>query len=81
MRLLAQARAALGKRSAACEAAERALSEAAAARYVWLEMLSLCDLLGWCEASEADAARSRLAAVKERVAASEQELAGVGGTP
>ena len=69
-RLLGRARAALGRREAACEAAEAAVAEAAAARYVWLEMLSLRDLLAWSDAEAAARnARSRLARAARRVKA------------
>ena len=79
LRLLGRARAALGDRAAACTAAERAAAEAAGAKYVWLEMLSLCDLLKWCEAGEADGVRARLRAMVSRMTATREELAGVLG--
>jgi hypothetical protein len=49
-RLLGRAFAQRGQHKAACQAAEKASAEAAQARYVWLEMLSLRDLLEWHEA-------------------------------
>ena len=55
---------------AACEAAERAVAEAAKVGYVWFEMLALADLLKWCAAGEAEDVRSRLRSVAERMAAS-----------
>jgi hypothetical protein len=58
-RLLGCAHAALGQRAVACESAERAVAEAAKARYAWLEMVSLADLLRWSEASEAEGVRAR----------------------
>ena len=78
-RLLGRAKAELGECAAACTAAERAAAEAAGAKYVWLEMLSLCDLLKWCEAGEADGVRARLRAVVSRMTATREELAGVLG--
>ena len=78
-RLLGRARSELGQRAKACEAAEAAAAEAALARYVWLEMLSLRDLLRWCEASEAERARHRLAGVVQRMAATPEELINVLG--
>ena len=73
-RLQARASAALGRPAAACKAAERAVTEAAAARYAWLEMLSLRDMLEWCEASMAEDVRSRLNAAVGRISASAEEL-------
>ena len=64
---------------AACEAAERAVAEAAKVGYVWFEMLALADLLKWCAAGEAEDVRSRLRSVAERMAASAEELEGVLG--
>lgn len=78
-RLLGRAKAALGERALACMAAECAATEAAGAKYVWLEMLSLRDLLRWCELSEADNVRVRLRGVVGRVAATDEELMGVLG--
>jgi hypothetical protein len=64
-RLLGRAKDALGDRTSACEAVERAAAEAAAARFGWLEMLSLRDMLHWTEAETAAAqdVQSRLRAV------------------
>merc|ERR1711938_386293 len=62
-RLLGRARHALGEGGAACEAAEAAAAEAAAGRYVWLQLLSLRDLLLWGEAGAAESVRSRLLCV------------------
>ena len=42
-------------------------------------MLSLCDLLKWCEAGEADGVRARLRAMVSRMTATREELAGVLG--
>ena len=78
-RLLGRAKAELGDKVAACEAAERAATQAAGAKHVWLEMLSIRDLLRWCEAGEAEGVRSRLRGVAGRLAASAEELAGVLG--
>ena len=78
-RLLARANAALGRRAAACEASERAAAEASGAHYLWLEMLSLRDMLGWCEAEAADGVRSRVSKVVGRLAVSAEELTGVLG--
>eukprot|EP00966_Prymnesium_polylepis_P158737 3669078-Prymnesium_polylepis.2 len=69
----------LGDRAAACEAAERAAAEAAGAGYVWLEMLSLGDMVGWCAEGEVEGVRSRLCGVVGRLAATEAEVAGVLG--
>ena len=57
-RLLGRAKAELGERQAACDAAERAVAQAAGAQYAWLEMLSLLDLLSWSEESATNAVRS-----------------------
>ena len=78
-RLLGRARHELGERKAACEAAEAARAEAAKARYVWLELMSLRDLLRWSDAADAEGVRSRLSSVAGRMAASAEELAGVLG--
>ena len=79
LRLLGRAKAALGERTVACEVAERAVAEAAGAKYVWLEMLSLRDLLRWCEVSEAEGVRARLRDVARRLATSGEELTGLLG--
>lgn len=65
-RLLGRAHYALGARVAAYEAVERAIAEAAKAKYVWFEMLSLRDLLSW-KAAETEAVQSRLHSVQERI--------------
>ena len=78
-RLLGRSRAELGQHKKACEAAEAAAAEAATAKYVWLEMLALRDLLRWCEASQAERERQRVNAVVARMAASPEELVGVLG--
>ena len=41
---------------------------------MWLEMLSLRDLLRWCNPDQTDGARRRLTAVVARMAASAEEL-------
>lgn len=74
-RLLGRAKAALGERAAACKAAVRAAAEAAAAKYVWIEMLSLRDLMKWCEPDAVEGVRGRLRAVSGQMAASGVELA------
>ena len=74
LRLLGRAKAALGDCVAACEAAERAATEAAGAKYVWLEMLALRDLLKWSKAGEAESVKMRLRAVAGKTAASAKEL-------
>lgn len=79
LRLLGAAHAAEGRLDAACEACERAVSEAAGARYVWLELLSLRDVLRWSDEGAAAEVRSRLGAVVSRVSASTEELVGVLG--
>ena len=79
LRLLGRAHDALGAQAAACEAAERAVAEAAKAKYVWFEMLALADLLKWCAPGETEGVRSRLRSVAERLAASKGELAWVLG--
>ena len=68
-----------GDKPAACEAAERAVAEAASARLLWLVMLSLRDLLRWCELREAAAVRSRLRGVVGRLAATTEEVTAVLG--
>jgi len=77
LRLLGRAHAALGRRGEACAAAERAVAEAAGARYVWLELLSLRDLLEWSEDADAAGVRSRLAVVEGRLASRRGEMTGV----
>ena len=74
-RLLGHARAALGCGAAACEAAERAAAEAAGAKYAWLEMRSLRDMLAWCEEAEAEGVRSRLCDAVGPLVATGQEVA------
>ena len=78
-RLLGRAKAELGDRAAACEAAEGAAAEAARAKCGWLEMLSLRDLLQRCETVMAEGVRSRLRGVVAKLAASADELVGVLG--
>ena len=58
----------LGRRGDACAAAERAVAEAAGARYVWLELVSLRDLLEWSEGADTTGVLSRLGVVEGRVA-------------
>ena len=79
LRLLGRAHDALGAQAAACEAVERAVAEAATAKYVWFEMLALADLLKWCAPGETEGVRSRLRGVAARLAASKEELVGVLG--
>ena len=67
LRLLGRARAELGERAASCEAADDAAAEAAGAKYAWLELMSLRDLLRWCDAGDATDVRRRLDAVAGRV--------------
>ena len=78
-RLLGSAHHALGARAAACAAAERAAAEAARGQVVWLEMLSLRDLLSWCEASEREGVQARAQGVASRLVASREELVAVLG--
>jgi hypothetical protein len=81
-RLLGRAKAELGERGAACEAAECAAAEAAAARYTWLEMMALSDGLKWMGkegGEEAEAIRARLRSVTGKMTACKEELAGVLG--
>ena len=69
-RLLGCARAGSGQKREACEAAECAAAEAAKARYVWLEMASLTDLLKWVDdPSQAEGVRARMRGVSDRMAA------------
>ena len=55
------------------------MTEAARARYAWLEMLSLRDLLRWCGEGDAAGVRLRLSGVAGRLVASPEELSGVVG--
>ena len=48
-RLLARCRGACGKAAEACEALERAVGESRAAGYVWMESVSLGDMVEWVE--------------------------------
>ena len=82
LRLLGRAKGALDEPAAAREAAERAAAEAAGARYVWVEVLALRDLLKWCgterdgvAASYAESVRERLRSAAGRLAASPEEVA------
>ena len=70
LRLLGSAHASAGRMGAACEAGERAASEAAAASYVWMELLALRDVLRWSSGADAAAVQSRQRAVASRVAPS-----------
>ena len=79
LRLLSRAKAEVGDRVSACEAAERAAAQAAGAGYAWLEMRSLDDTLRWCGEAEVEDVRSRLHSVVRRLAATEEELEGVVG--
>ena len=86
-RLLGAAHFALRHLGEACEAAGCAAAEAAGARYAWLEMVSLADLLRYCEAGESGFGRRRsmpmlprrLKAVAGRLTASKEQLVGVLG--
>ena len=79
LRLLGRAKVELGERAAAGEAAERALAEAAGAKYVWLEMLSLRDLLKYSLPGAVEGVRARLRAVVSRMSASSEELTSILG--
>ena len=79
LRLLGRAHAELGDNAAACEVTERAVAEAVGAKYIWLQMLSLRDLLRWCTAGEVEGVRARLRAVVGQLAASAEEVASVLG--
>ena len=78
-RLLGRAKEELGERTAAVRAGECAVAEAAGAKYAWLEMMALRDVLRWSEAGEVEGVRSRLRGVAGRLAASAEELSGVLG--
>jgi hypothetical protein len=93
--LLGRAHAACGRRNEACRAATQAADDAARARFPWLEMLAVRDLLRYqqdkgpygsgggsveCEMKgEAAGVWPRLVRVTRSLAASPQELAGVLG--
>ena len=79
LRLLGRAKAKLGERAAACKATEDAVAEAVGAKYVWLEMLSLHDLLQWSQPGAVEGVRARLRAVVSRMSASSEELTGILG--
>ena len=79
-RLLARANATLGRKRAACEAAENAAATAVQAHYVFYEILSLRDVLKWTDASEVQAVCARLRAAAERTTASRADLERVLGT-
>ena len=77
-RLLGRAHHALGARAAACEAADKAAAEAATARYVWLEFMSLRDLLRWSEAgAQAEGVCERIHGVARRLVVSQTEIEAV----
>jgi len=80
LRLLGKSRAATGERAAACEAAERAVTEAAGAQYVWMEFRALRDLQTWCELPAAEAVRARLEEVAGRMVATPAELSAAFGS-
>ena len=65
---------AAGAAAAAAVATAGKAAEAGTAKYVWLELLSLRDVLRWCEVSRAEGVQARLAASAGRVAASAVEL-------
>ena len=71
---MGRAQAALRRGAAACEAAESAAAEAAGARYEWLEMLCLRDLLRWSDEASAAGVTARLRRVLHQLSASEEEL-------
>jgi len=64
----------IGNRKAAYNAAQNALKEAARARYAWLEMLAIREMLRYCDAQDSVSIRSQLAAVDERISATKQEV-------
>ena len=72
-RLLGRARAALGDKAEACKAVERAVADAKAGRYIWMEMLAMRDLAQLCEAADAKAVEERLKGVKGRMAAMDSQ--------
>ena len=78
-RLLGCAHAALGQRDVACDAAERAAAEAAGARYVWLELASLREMVGRCEGERLEGVLSRLHVIARRLMATDEQLAAVLG--
>jgi len=61
-RLLARCRGAQDDATGACEALESAVNESKAVGYVWMEMVSLRDMLQWCRDGE-EAVRARIDAV------------------
>lgn len=74
-RLLGRAKAELGERAAACEAAAHAATEAVRGKYAWLEMLSLRDVLRWCDPGETERVRERLrSVVAHRLTATAEEV-------
>ena len=62
-RLLARCRGAKGDKAAAVEALERAVSESKEVEYIWMEKVSLQDMLEWLEGAEHVAVQARLSAV------------------
>jgi hypothetical protein len=73
-RLLCRARASLGRREGACEAASRAADEAARTGLWWLEMLALRDWLRYGGAEAGSSVWSRLEGVMGRLMAPNEEL-------
>jgi hypothetical protein len=78
-RLLCRARASLGRREGACEAASRAADEAATTGLRWLEMLALRDWLRYGGADVDGSVWTRLEGVMGRLTASNEELMSVLG--
>ena len=73
-RLLGRCHAATGARTAACEAAESAVAEAARAGYAWMEMRALRELRDWVEPGAAPAVHARLDEAVARLAATPAEI-------
>jgi hypothetical protein len=78
-RLLCRARASLGRREGACEAASRAADEAARTGCRWLEMLSLRDWVRYGGDGVDGSVWSRLEGVMGQMVASNEELMSVLG--
>ena len=84
-RLLARCRGAFGDAAGACEALERAVSEAQAVGYVFLQVASLRDMLPWTEATSLPGSvggweiQERIAAIVNHLECGEALKAGWGG--
>ena len=80
LRLLARCRGTRDDAAGACEALESAVKESQTCGYVWMEMMSLRDMLGWVGDGEKASVRARIDAVTAAFAVwDEEETSGTEG--